>query len=197
MVMDWHALKVNNPISWYRLLAEETSKTLALADLSALNEIGCYHLVRNYNHFSKMQAEWGKTKTVPAHWISKGLWPGIWTALFSPENTFSRSRGQVNIVKFLFMPGYRIFDANNPKHMESWLQWPGRDMGNPWKDLKNDRQMSLEQRMDSGYYLPMPNHRKFYEQNKFGAAIGYSDYVSAVILLEESVLSAEFSIMRK
>ena len=37
-----------------------------------------------------------------------------------------------------------------------------------------------------------PSHKGFYEDNKFGALIGYSDYISPVIVLTDAIEKIEF-----
>ena len=57
------------------------------------------------------------------------------------------------------------------------------------KTQKNHKKESLAARLK---LHTLPHQKRFFQDNNFGAAIGYSDYVSAVILLEDAVESVEF-----
>jgi len=47
----------------------------------------------------------------------------------------------------------------------------------------------LEKRMRR---FGFPSHKRFFEENNFGVLIGYSDYISGVIVLEKSIEKVEF-----
>ena len=173
----------------YRRTLAELRKSVELADL---NDLGVYHKVHEFPHFEQMVRDWIELQQVPDFWISKGRWPGIWSALFEPEYTFSLATLPAHIVRFRFNPGYYLFDGQNEEHQEMFDNWSGRGKRNSWTKAYNSRNESLADRLKSGGQLPLPHHKRFYSDNKFGAAIGYSDYVSPVILLEDSVNRVEF-----
>ena len=177
--IDWTGLKRTNPLQWRRELGDRTLEALAGSNevrLSQFNQQGYFHKVANPEHFQRMKDNWGRLRKVPQEWISKGQWPGIWTALFEPHNTYSFRIGPLYVIRFYFKDGYQIYNGMNEQHKHLWETWDGEDQPNPWEHLKNERGETLKQRMESGFYLPFPSHKKFFENHKFGAAIGYSDY---------------------
>ncbi|HLC90191.1 MAG TPA: hypothetical protein VJI15_00320 [Candidatus Nanoarchaeia archaeon] len=101
--------------------------------------------------------------------------------------------GPVFFLRFYFKQNYFIFDHQNPHHQQMWNEWPGKETPNPWTEMKNTKGINLEQRMkEGGFYHPFPHHKRFYEEHSFGAALGYSDYISPVVILEDSVADVQF-----
>ena len=197
--INWLGLKRKDYLGWRDALWKETQRILTISDkaeLAQYNELGFFHKVSGQDEFEKMQQEWRKLKKVPQEWISKGAYPGIWTAMFSPHNTFSSSTAPILIIRFYFKEGYFLFDAENESHkelLESWLRQTGAE-DNPWKSLKNSLEESLEERMKRHNY---PSFKRFFEDNRFGALIGYSDYIAVVVILEDSIQGVEFSVLRQ
>lgn len=193
--IDWHKLRRTSPHKWRKELWENTLKLLTSSDevyLSDHNNYGYFHKVIEKEHFKQMKNDWKRLGRVPLEWISKGQYPGVWTAMFDACNTYSLHHGPLYIVRFYFKNGYRIYDENNQNHKNLLDNWNGENETNPWDCLITKYGYSLKDRI-SYLRLPFPTHKKFLEDHKFGAAIGYSDYVSPVILLEDSVESVEFS----
>jgi len=194
--INWLELKKDYS-GWRSRLWEETQRVLTCSDkveLSQYNQVGYFHKVHRQSEFERMQQEWEQLRRVPHEWISKGIFPGIWTAMFNPSNTFSIAVLPIRIVRFYFKREYFIFDVQNPSHerlLNRWLK-KNKTIENPWKDLRNHRGESLEERMKFHGY---PFHKKFFEDNNFGAIIGYSDYISAVIVLEDAIQEVEFSVL--
>lgn len=192
--INWPELKKKDYLKWRSNLWEETQKILTNSDrieLLQYNGFGFFHKVSNQDDFKRMQQEWQELKRVPQEWIGRGAYPGIWTAIFSPHNTFSIAAPPILIVRFFFKRGYFIFDAKNPYHkelLEMWLK-KNETIENSWKNLRNFRGESLEKRMEFHGY---PSFKKFFEDNHFGALIGYSDYLAVVIILEDSIQEVEF-----
>lgn len=192
--LDWWEIKSERPFEWREKLAEETLNLFSdsrQVELSQYNEKGYYHKVSSEEIFEKMRQEWKDNDQVPEEWISRGKFPGIWTAMFNPINTFSRKTGALYALRFYFKDGYHIYDSKSPEKKEKWEEWDKQDL-NPWAHLENGDGETLKERLESGLYRPFPSHKKFYEENDYGAAIGYSDYISPVILLEESISDVKF-----
>jgi hypothetical protein len=187
---DWTELKTHY-MEWRAELYKATQELLTSSDrieLANYNDKGYFHHVRDVKLFEQMQALYEKEKSVPDEWISKGNFPGIWTAMFDPQNTFSIASLPVCIARFHFKEGYSIYDKFNPMHKELWESWDKKSK-DLWNLLRNDSKDSLEKRMKSYGY---PHLKGFYEENKFGAVIGYSDYISPVIVLGSSISKVEF-----
>ena len=188
---NWLELKIDY-LKWRSKLYRLTKELLTSSDrfeLSQHNEEGYFHHVSNPEHFKQMYADWEREKRIPEEWVLKGNFPGIWTAMFSPHNTYSFAHLPIRIIRFYFKDGFFIYDRENPNHEKLLASWNGRGRKNPWKNLRNARGVSLEKRMKSDEY---PSHKGFYEDNRFGALIGYSDYISPVIVLEDAVETIEF-----
>lgn len=189
--IDWQDLRQNKGWAWHRILDDKTLEALTSSDdvhLVQFNQLGYFHIVRNQEYFKQMKLEWEQHGRVPREWIAKGGYPGIWTAMFDPHNTYSRHSGLLSVVRFYFNDGYIVYNEKNPNHTALWENWEATDE-NPWESIVNERSLSLKERMEQ---FSLPSHKKFYEQHRFGAVIGYSDYTSPVIVLEDSVAKVEF-----
>lgn len=201
MVIDsinWPRLKKN--IKWRGILREKTLDALTVSnkvELSQYNGLGYFHKVPNTEDFERMRLQWENTKRVPQEWISKGHFPGIWLAMFSPHNTYSviSCTSPILIARFYFKEGYYVFDRENLSHNKIFQKWLERNVviDNPWDILANSYVESLRDRMELHGYPPF---KKFFEDNHFGALIGYSDYIATVIILEESIDRVEFSTIK-
>ena len=190
--IDWIVLKEAGYWEWRKELYERTLRLLTSSDelfLAQYNHLGYFHKVLDKGHFEQMKDNWERLEGVPQEWFAKGYWPGIWTAMFDPSNTYSFHIGPIYIIRFYFKDGYRIYDRMNPNHKKLLEAWKGWDDKNPWEYAVNEHGESLEQRMKLSY---LPSHKKFFKDHKFGATIGYSDYISPVVLLEDSVADVEF-----
>lgn len=190
--INWTRLKKKNYNLWRGILGKQTLamlKSSSMLELSQLNEIGCFHGIPKKETFEIMKQEYEKEKGIPETWISKGNWPGIWVALFDPENVASYSSRLSHIIRFYFKDKFYLYDIYSKKHQKVWEDEKGIDDSDPWSKLLNEEGLSLEERMKR---LSFPYHKNFYQQNKFGAVIGYSDYISVVITLPESVEKVEF-----
>ena len=193
--IDWIKIKQDSYTKWRDLLYAETKQVLTSSigtPLAQLNDIGFFHKVGKEEHLQKMIQDWNKFGKVRKDWIVKGYFPGIWTALFNQYNTFSISSGSIYFIRFYFKNNYFIFDGMNDDHKLLWELWKGKQDVNTWDNMLNEKKESLTQRLKVGFYMPFPYHKKFYEDHSFGAAIGYSDYISAVILLENAIESVVF-----
>lgn len=196
--INWSELKENDYLIWRSNLWIETQKILTSSnrvELSQYNELGYFHKIHNQNEFKGRQREWQELKRVPQEWIGRGNYPGIWTAMFSPHNTFSRATPPILITRFYFKKGYFVFDVKNPFHKQILKAWLRKKemIDNPWKNIRNFRGESLEEIMKLYNY---PYFKRFFEDNCFGALVGYSDYVAVVIVLEGSIQEVEFSVLR-
>ena len=193
--INWPELQVKQPPLWRTELPRRTIEVLSGSGdvyLAKHNEAGYFHNVFDAQYYGQMKDDWEALGKVPPEWILKGNRPGIWTAMFHPCNTCSRWENPLLIVRFYFKEGYKIFDRENETHQQLEQSWVGSNP-NPWKDALNSHGRSLEQRLGSLFVSPpVSSHKKFYEDHKFGAIIGYSDYISAVILLEDAVEKVEF-----
>lgn len=191
--INWNKLKKSDYSFWRENLREKTLELLTSPDanLSSWNEYGFFHRVRNPAFFRQMEAEWKANGKAPQEWISKGDWPGIWTALFDPHNTYSLLKGPLYVTRLYLKNGYCIYNPENAEHMEMWKAWPYKESANKWEKAVNKRGRSLSQRLKE-VSLGSPYHKSFFEESGFGALIGFSDYISAVILLEDSIEKADF-----
>ena len=189
--VDWPSLKANY-IEWRAELYRATEQLLTSSDqveLAKYNNLGYFHHVNDAGVFEQMRESFEREKKVPEEWFSKGFFPGIWTAMFDANNTFSIAALPVCIVRFYFKEGFSIYNKYNPMHKEMWESWESKNSKDLWKLLRNDKGDSLEKRMKSGGY---PHSKGFYEENRFGSVIGYSDYISPVIVLGSAVSKVEF-----
>ncbi|GAF82836.1 unnamed protein product [marine sediment metagenome] len=189
--INWDKLKGDYHL-WRKELYRLTKELLTSSgrfELSKYNEEGYFHHVSDSEYFKQMRMDWDREKRVPEKWISKGYLPGIWTAMFNPHNTYSIARLPIHIIRFYFKEGFFIYNIENRNHKKIFASWNESSRKNPWKILKNDRRESLEERMKA---YKCPTHKSFYEDNKFGAIVGYSDYISPVIVLEEAIERIEF-----
>lgn len=190
-VIDWPGLK-KDYTKWRSKLWEETHKLLTGSgklELAQYNQVGYFHKVHEQEHFGQMQREWEQFGTVPQEWIAKGKYLGIWTALFDPCNTFSFARLPIFIARFYFKKGYFLFNLNNPSHRETLSSWNDKGKKNPWRELKNSGGEVLEKRLK---FFKFPSHKRFFEENNFGAMLVRSDYIACVIFLEDSIERVEF-----
>ncbi|MFH1473515.1 MAG: hypothetical protein ABIE55_01340 [Candidatus Aenigmatarchaeota archaeon] len=196
--INWSELRKKS-MQWKPTLNKLTRELLTSSDkaeLSKYNNDGYFHYVRiieeNNNSteiFEKMKMFWEKEKRVPEEWISIRSLPGIWTAMFSPENTYSSAQPPIHILRFYFKDGFFVYDNENPRHRKISKSWKTGGRKNPWKNSENIHGNSMEKRMKGNKY---PSHKCFYEDNSIGAIIGYHDYISPVIVLEDSVEKVEF-----
>ena len=194
--INWMELKRTNYLEWGEELRRRTLELLTVHDdtyLAQFNQCGYFHRVRDRGHFEQMRKDWERFGRVPEEWIYKGKWPGIWAAMFDPHNTYSHSGDLfLYVARFSFKDGFRIYKVANPKHRNQWETWDAKDRPNPWEHTLNERRQSLKQRMENDLCSPLPSHKKFFEDHKFGVVMGYSDYVSPIITLEDSVENVEF-----
>lgn len=198
--INWPELKEKDYLTWRSNLWIETQKILTSynrVELSQYNELGYFHKIHNHDEFKRRQREWQELKRVPQEWIGIGAYPGIWTAMFSPHNTFSLATPPILIARFYFKKGYFVFDVKNPSHKEILKVWLRKReteiIDNPWKKIRNFRGECLEEIMKLYNY---PYSKKFFEDNCFGVLVGYSDYIAVVIVLEDSIQEVEFSVLR-
>lgn len=195
--INWKDLKRDYP-EWRGRLWSETQRLLTGSDkigLSQYNQIGYFHRVRDPKYFEQMKQEWEQLGKLPERWIGKGNFPGIWTALFDPCNTFSVVDSlPVLVIRFYFKEGYFLFDRERSSHkrlLGKWLE-KGEIVDNPWEGLRNHHGESLAEKMKLYGY---PSSKNFFKEHNFGAIIGYSDYLSVVIVLEESIQKLEFLVI--
>jgi len=172
-------------------LRKETSKLLrgsGEVELSKYNQSGYYHKVNGIEEFRSMRECWDMEREVSQDWITKGNFPGIWTAMFNPNNTFSIATMPIGIVRFYFKEGFFLYDSEKAEHRKLLEGW--HEAGeNPWKSAKNERGRSLESRLIN---WELPSSKNFYVAHNFGAVVGYANYISVVILLENSISNVEF-----
>lgn len=192
---NWAKLKRTDYLRWIKELEDRTLDLLTAHDetyLARFNEHGYFHRPPEMEHFEQMKRDWKRFGRVPEEWIYKGEWPGIWTAMFDLRNTYSFRIGPLYAVRFYFKDGFRIYNGMNPKHISQWESWDAKGQPNPWEHALNEHGQSLKQRMENDLRPPLPSHKNFFRDHKFGAVIGYSDYISPVIILEDSVENVEF-----
>jgi hypothetical protein len=189
--INWTELKLDYS-RWRSKLYKLTKELLTGSDrieLSNYNEKGYFHHVRNPEYFEQMKMFWEKERTIPEEWISKGNFFGIWTAMFNPHNTYSFAQLPIHIVRFYFKDGFFIYDKENKNHKGLSDSWNNKNRKNLWKTLRNENGDTLEERMKIHGY---PSHKDFYEDNSFSAVVGYSDYISPVIVLGNAINKIEF-----
>ena len=195
--IDWLALKAEDYSKWRHTLFTVTLvalQELAREDrgLDELNKHGLFHkTLKAYG--DSMRREIEGNSQVPRRWIYKGHFAGIWCTLFDPKNTYSMSSGDDVFFKFSFKSEFRIFDPFNELHQKMWQAWKSVEGNlakqNIWESDVNDRGVSLKDRMS--FVKDMPNHSAFYSENRFGAIVGYSDYMACVIIDEKAIESVQ------
>jgi hypothetical protein len=200
--INWVSLKSSDYRQWRSTLYGVTQKVLLLAanefkDLSELNEVGIYHKIpsKHAGSFIKQYEETGK---VPSKWVSQGQFPGVWCALFNPHNTYSMA-SDLSLLQITFKAEYKIFDVKNEEHLKMWSAWSRAAENiskvNSWKSALNGHGSSLADRMSCGLGIPgimvlsppMPGHSEFYREHKFGAVVGYSDYMALTVIDPECI----------
>ena len=201
--INWEFLKSKDYMHWRETLYKETMVLLnAMAahkrELSEINDVGSYHKVFEPKEgeadiYQQMKDSYKAEGKVPEDWISKGNYPGIWTCLFNPNNAFSFTiKPVMHMMTFEFNDGYHVFDGMLQEHQEMWSQYEknkASKVENSWSNMSNSGNSSLEKRLGQHH---LPSHKGFYEENKFGAVAGYSDYMSLVIMLPEAVKNVTF-----
>jgi hypothetical protein len=195
--LSWSEIKEIGYPFWRNLLDQRTQSILTSSNrvqLSDYNNEGYFHLVQNKNNYEQMKNDWQEHERVPQQWMNKGRYGGLWVAMFDEVNTYSHIINSGKTIRFYFKDGYSIFDKMNKKHLN--LENTGRlstlkklFQGNRWDQLKDGRGIKFSEKIKN---LGCPGNKGFYKKNKFGAVIGYRNYVSPVIVLEDSVKSVEF-----
>ncbi len=188
--IDWVRIKPDYLV-WRSLLYYHTKNLLICSEkveLSEFNDFGYFHHVPETS-FRQMSGQWEDSGKVPEEWITKGDYPGIWTAMFDSHNTYSWAKQPVYIVRFYFKDGFFIYDKKNPVHNDLFQTWDSGNRANKWNFLENTKGQTMGKRMEFNGY---PSHKEFFKENKFGAVVGYSDYISPVIVLEDSIENVEF-----
>ncbi|MCX6991087.1 MAG: hypothetical protein NTX49_08520 [Chlamydiae bacterium] len=200
--INWVDLKSEYQ-AWRSDLYRVTLKVLQIAasefgNLAELNEPGVYHKMPS-KYAGSLLKEYEETGKVPRSWVSQGQFPGIWCALFHHENTYSILSSDVKFLQIMFKADYRLFDSENPDHQKMWSTWSqaaeNRAKVNTWMRDLNGFGRSQADRMSMGFGLPgkgvlsppMPGHSEFYREYKFGAVIGYSDYMAVTIIDPECI----------
>ncbi|KAH0829903.1 hypothetical protein AYO21_09261 [Fonsecaea monophora] len=151
-------------------------------DLAELNNVGVFH--KFDEKAGNVYQDFGADKSMPDDWIYRGSFPGIWCALKSPNNTYTIALVGTKIGQFKFNTGFKIYDPQSTTHMEKWEIWKSRAENsakhNPWDDAENTDGLTMSTRV--GLYLADANDFNFYLENGYGAVVGYTDYVSLVIV---------------
>jgi len=170
------------------------------APISDLHKHGVYHKIPR-EHGEPLMARYSVSKEIPSDWVSKGFFPGVWCALFGPHNTYSMA-SDLYVLRITFKAEYKVFDPANSEHVKLWGAWKSvhsnMEKTNDWATGMNSTRESMRDRMASGASLlhitlwpSMPEHVEFYRENKFGAVVGYSDYMGLVVVLPECIESLE------
>ena len=173
---------------------ERTKALLESSDrieLALYNQEGYFHRVSERKHFEQMRAEWEAEGRASPDWISRGMTGGIWAAMFDRAGTYRLiAEMPILITRFHFRGGYSLYDTLNPRHHALWKGWNGNNKPNPWDNLHGAHGLKLSERIRM---CGSPTHKLFYEEQKLGAIIGYFDYASVVIVLEDAIANIEFS----
>lgn len=189
--IDWPVVKSMDFEKWKYELYCETEKVLkntGMPELSSYNELGYYHNVKNPGRYAQAKETWTKDKKAISERICAGSYPGIWTSMFHPCNTHNLVE-KPNVIMFTFRNNFFIYDRQNPAHREIAVSWDPQGMENPWEQARDRWGWNFARKMELSQY---PSHKSFYEDNNIGAVIGYSDYMSPVIILEEAIEKVEF-----
>lgn len=194
--IDWIAIRSDYD-AWRSTLWTETQTTLkaiavSQASMVQLNTIGAYHKIRD-GYQDTMKKEYKEIEGVPHKWVTKGNFPGIWCALFDQRNTYSFAWNPA-IIKFTFKAEYQIYDPMNESHKTMWETWKSvngnLEKPNRWAEDKNDDHVPMSARMKM--FCRAPDHEAFYQEHRFGAIIGYSDYIALVVVQEKAIDKVEF-----
>ena len=170
-------------------LTRELMTSSGRIQLSDYNDDGYYHHVQSQKHFDDMKSCYEKNGNVPQSWFYKGRFPGIWISMFDPCNTYTIAYEPLHFVRLYFKDDFSIFDKENTAHKRRWKDWGGWRIDNMWSRQRNGEGVSMESRMRG---QGVPSHKWFYEANRFGAFLGYNDYISPVAVLEDSIEKVEF-----
>lgn len=159
--------------------------------LSEFNTNVFFHKVHRKQHFEAMRNQWDAVKKVTMDWISKGYWPGIWTAMDSPHHTYTISEAPIYIIRFYFKSFYYAFDPFCEVHQKFWERWASRNQNksNVWNKTRDSQGKTLK---DKTEWRKWPFHFQFYQDFKIGAVIGYEDFISPVIVNPEGIDRVEF-----
>lgn len=190
--IDWKKLAIRNYTAWRDISNQKTLEVLtrsSMLDLSTLNDIGCFHKEKEENILTTMKEDYEQYGTIPTEWFYQRYWPGIWAALFDPVNCSSQAYEGTKVIRMYFNKGFYIYDKLSTEHKNKWEKWGAKGSKNQWSSLINPQGISLERRLKNH---DLPHHKKFFEEYKFGAAIGYSDYISVVVLLPKAVQRIQF-----
>ena len=105
------------------------------------------------------------------------------------------------ILQLTFREGWRLFDPENPEHMEQARQW-NADEANHRKPNAFSQQTSFM--FTSGFRIGdcpvcpvLPSHSAFYTDCKFGAAIAYIDYIRLLVLVPECIASVQIAVHKQ
>jgi hypothetical protein len=206
--LNWLEIRRTRP-DWRDILYSESLRVLearasCFESLSTLHAHGVYHKIERKYALPLMKA-YLETKQVPKDWMSAGFHPGVWCALFNPHNTYSMA-SDLFVLKITFKADYRVFDPENAEHRKIWSVWitskENQEKTNRWTEEKNSSGSSLSTRLKDGMVFPfctpplvlspaVPYHAKFYEEHRFGAFVGRSDYMGLVVVLTECIEKLE------
>lgn len=189
--INWHDLKSRDFERWKYELYGETEKLLKSSDrveLASYNDIGYYHNFKGPDFYAKAKETWGRKPGAISKRICSGWYPGIWTVMFDQVNSHSPPE-RPHAVRITFREGFSVYDRQNQVHKEMAGYWNPDQRENPWEDVSDVWGWNFARKMELHQY---PSHKSFYEENKIGAVIGYSDFISPVIILEEAVDKVEF-----
>ncbi len=201
--IDWPTLRATDYMGWRETLWAETARILSEhgdQDLALLNDVGFYYAVFDPVQYRRMERDWEQTREVPDQWIIAGRDGGMWMSLFDPCNASSPINPVAKpVVRFYFKPGYTLFNADNPAHLQLWMGNDWDAQPNPW-DRYSKGKPSLAQRLRSDLDItpesigrtPVPHHKAFYQQLHFGARLKVIDYLYVTLMLNESVEYVEF-----
>lgn len=182
----WKDFKLRNYQDFRMELYERMIISLTCQKFSELNEIGIFHNVKDKMYWNQMKidAESGNYSS----WISKGVFFGIWTTLFSPETSFTFVTNPIQyMIRFRIMADYCIYNPNDPLHVALWnqfMQSPDFRLPNSWENPQR-----LAERLKDNHY---PFHSIFFEKYHIAGLIGYSDYVSFVLLNPNAIAKTDF-----
>jgi hypothetical protein len=185
--------------SWRSELYSHTKarlQTIAASgeSLSQLNEEGVYHKIP-IKHAGVVTEAVASGVPVPDDWPCRGMFPGIWCALYKPTNTYSMAvPGTFRILRAYFQPGVFAFDPRRAEHQAQWEAWwslptnSSKPNDAAWL-VSTPTQVSLEAKLTRGHGIlgitlwpPMPHHASFYREHNYAAFVGYSDYIGLVII---------------
>lgn len=169
-----------------KLLSDQTEDILSNRlpavdfDLRTLSENGGIF-------FSEMILRWDESLSASANslkLISSGQHGGLQCQLLFPEQ-WRGSIAPFHILQVLFKPGYYLYDCRREEHKALAITWESENGGedNIWSDS------GMASRIRQENCRCVPNHQRFFEENKFGAYVRRTEVGPFIMVVDENAIA--------